>query len=922
MRPLELTMTAFRSYASETIDFRRHGLVVISGDTGAGKTSILDAICFALYGRTPEQSNSREFLTLGAEHGEVRLTFGAGTGVWRVTRRLGRGAPEPTHLLEALDRDGGQVIDQLTGATAIGTRLVDLVGMGFQAFTSAVLLAQGRFAQFLQSTPRDRDVILRELFGIASLDEARGAAMAARDAAIREAEVLEHERAILPTHTSTARAAQARLTRSAASRVAGIRALRSLVDAAVLERSRAGEAAENAGRIRTVLAELPPADDRRALGALHEAAARDVQEASALHDEAQQATRDAEGARNRLRERHGGTASELATLRGLAERATIVRESIPHEEESARDQEGELTRRRARLERVRAEVGAARHHREALGSLAEALRDLVMVRGAAALAETAVADATGARDTARETARRATDEASAADEALDDLRTAHLAATMRAGVAAGQVCPVCRQVVHTVLHDRPQDLHDVEEGVLALRERARGAADRLADAELEARASERTRAACHEAVADAERRVTARGGDITADAQEAARLAAEAARVDAEATGPAQEADALAASIEHAAGVLAEIHRRLDKDRGDLSALEDRLGRYGRAEGPVADLDAAVHELELMEQAVGLSTTYATQAAAKLAEAQSAVTVIERGAVARLRQALTLLAGRLGMDPLPADLATSELSIRADELVERAERAASDAVRRADIARAAADRLDADIGERGAPFGIQTADDFTARHHAALETRRAAQAELAQIERHARDGHRLARAGRSAEVEAEVYAKVAVDLQANRFPRYLLARFHGRLALGASARLQALSHGAYSFVGEDPDPLAVVDHRRGRLVRGAGTLSGGERFLASLALALALSDIASGSAGRLDCLFLDEGFSSLDAESLEVAIAAVERMADHGRLVAVITHLPGVAERLGAAIHITKDPAGTSRVTDRAGLVN
>ena len=73
--------------------------------------------------------------------------------------------------------------------------------------------------------------------------------------------------------------------------------------------------------------------------------------------------------------------------------------------------------------------------------------------------------------------------------------------------------------------------------------------------------------------------------------------------------------------------------------------------------------------------------------------------------------------------------------------------------------------------------------------------------------------------------------------------------------------------------------------------------------------------------GRLDCLFLDEGFSSLDGESLEVAIAAVERMADHGRLVAIITHLPGVAERLGAAIHVSKDPTGTSHVTDRAELV-
>ena len=921
MRPLELTMTAFRSYAAQTVDFRRHGLVVISGDTGAGKTSILDAICFALYGRTPEQPHARELLTLGAEHGEVRLTFSTGTGVWRVTRRLGRGAPEPMHLLEGLDGDGGQVVDQVVGAAAVGDRMVDLVGMGFQAFTSAVLLAQGRFAQFLQSTPRDRDVILRELFGIASLDEARTVALSARDAAAREAEVLERERIILPVHTAAARAAQARLTRTAAARVAGIRALRSLVDTAALERARAGEATQSAARIRAALIDLPPAEVRRALSDLHDAAERDAQGARALHEEARQAMRDAEDARNRLRERHGGTASELAALRGLAERAAIVGDSIPREEASVREQEAELTRRRARLERLHAEIGAARHHREALGSLADALRELVTVREAASRAAAASAETTRSRDAALGAARRSTDEASLADAALDDLRVAHMAATMRASVAAGQVCPVCRQVVHTVPHDRPQDLHDVEEGVSALHERARAATDRLAEAEFEVRTAHRVLQECQAAVAEAERRATARGGDVTADAGEAARLAAEAARVDAEATGPEQEAATLSASVEQAAGTLAEIHRRLDKDRQDLAGLKDRLGRYGRAEGPVADLDAAVHELEMMEQAVGLSTTYATQAAAKLADAEGIVMAIERGDIARLRQSLALLAGRLGMDPPPADLATRELAVRADEMVEQAGRAASDADRRADTARAAADGLDADIGRRGGPFGIQTADDFAARHHAALEAGRAARAELAEVEAHARDGHRLSRARRSAESEAEVYAQLAVDLQANRFPRYLLARFHERLALGASARLQALSHGAYSFVGEDPDPLAVVDHRRGRRVRGAGTLSGGERFLASLSLALALSDIASGSAGRLDCLFLDEGFSSLDGESLEVAIAAVERMADHGRLVAIITHLPGVAERLGAAIHVSKDPTGTSHVTDRAELV-
>ncbi|MEQ9093320.1 MAG: SbcC/MukB-like Walker B domain-containing protein, partial [Miltoncostaeaceae bacterium] len=93
-----------------------------------------------------------------------------------------------------------------------------------------------------------------------------------------------------------------------------------------------------------------------------------------------------------------------------------------------------------------------------------------------------------------------------------------------------------------------------------------------------------------------------------------------------------------------------------------------------------------------------------------------------------------------------------------------------------------------------------------------------------------------------------------------------------------------------------------------------------ERFLASLALALGLADIAAESGGRLECLFLDEGFSALDAESLEQAMEGVERLAGDGRLVGVITHLPGVVERLGAAIHIRKGPDGVSRVAPAAGI--
>ncbi|MFN8121075.1 MAG: SbcC/MukB-like Walker B domain-containing protein [Thermoleophilia bacterium] len=184
------------------------------------------------------------------------------------------------------------------------------------------------------------------------------------------------------------------------------------------------------------------------------------------------------------------------------------------------------------------------------------------------------------------------------------------------------------------------------------------------------------------------------------------------------------------------------------------------------------------------------------------------------------------------------------------------------------------------------------------------------------MESAAGEASRLRAIEASARADAGVYATVARDLQANGFPRYLLGRYRERLAAGASARLQELSAGAYRFSGKEPDPLAVLDLRRGERARSASTLSGGERFLASLALALGLADIAAESGGRLDCLFLDEGFSTLDAESLEQALAGVERLAGEGRLIAVITHLPGVAERLGSVIRVAKDGGGASRVVE------
>src|SRR5690606_5732516 len=191
------------------------------------KTSLLDAVCFALYGRTPGQPPRRqEVLTLGHRHGEVRMTFSARDGVWRITRRYGPDAPEPAQVLERLERDAGRPVEVIGGERAVAARLAGVVGMSYDAFTSAVLLAQGRFAQFLDSAPAERDRILRELFGVTPLEGARQAALAGATAAERVAELREGDAARLPAHRPADRAGAARAARGAGARAAAIRALR------------------------------------------------------------------------------------------------------------------------------------------------------------------------------------------------------------------------------------------------------------------------------------------------------------------------------------------------------------------------------------------------------------------------------------------------------------------------------------------------------------------------------------------------------------------------------------------------------------------------------------------------------------------------------------------------------------------------
>jgi exonuclease SbcC len=256
----------------------------------------------------------------------------------------------------------------------------------------------------------------------------------------------------------------------------------------------------------------------------------------------------------------------------------------------------------------------------------------------------------------------------------------------------------------------------------------------------------------------------------------------------------------------------------------------------------------------------------------------------------------------------------------ADALDGSAEALADEAQRRAagerDVAREAAAHLeglvDANLDEAGVADVVELAS--SARTTATREAGTAA-------DRAARAREKLANAEAIVEQVAEhrarasVFGALAKELQANHLIAFLQVEALQLLAAAGSERLSALSQGRYRLEFAD-DEFSVVDTWNGEERRSARTLSGGETFLASLALALALSEqvraLAVTEKARLDSLFLDEGFGTLDPESLEVVVEAIEQLGGDGRMVGVITHVQELAIRLPARVEVEKSPRGST----------
>jgi exonuclease SbcC len=915
VRPLRLTMRGLRSYRGEcTIDFRDRGLLAIVGDTGAGKSSILEAITYALYNATTwEQRAVGQLISDGVQSMSVELEFQAGDRVWSVHRACHRAAGRAsTHRLRCLSDPSAGDSD---GEAAVSRQVERLLGMSYHAYKAAVVLPQGRFQTLLHETPAKRTGILE---GIFRLDDLRGVQRAARELGDRVAVSvgkLKVRRDDLLQDPAAARAAleaKAETLRGREAVLLGLQAEAAAVRDAVREADGRADALREHARL---VAARPDGGVAVRLAGL-------VPLAASIQTELDTAAEAEAAARSRV----AGESVEL--LAGTVEALRGVRHALAEAE--ADDLAAE--RERAALDAASAAWAADEAGLPVLEAAARTAGEAASAAASARAAAVAL-DAAGADERRRREAlpdleaqlaecRRLSGEASNAVEvrrtALEDGQRRDAAAHAAEGLRPGDPCPVCGRPLG-------QEFRALSSGALGPLKRA------LKEAEADLAACGAGEAAAEARLDDGRRRLAEAVTGLEAAAAAARERLAE-LRVVAPGTDPgldlAAAAQQAAERLLHARADLKARRAELDRRTADLGRKRERVdGQRARCADRLRALavDGAARPEDLDGPIAAAATRLdaATRARGELDALRAEVTRLQRrrqdevdgpralvmrdavGLLLRVNDGLRAV-GQPALDAAPAgvaieaeagwtaglDLAAAELRRLLGEEIAAAQRAA------ADTAAALARRLtECGIADAGVLDDEQRlVSRQLGRVQGEMETAAAQVPVAAELD---------ARIATGVEVRDSLL-ELARLLQDSQFVGHVIERRQRQLLAVASQILGSMTGGAYGFASD----FEIVD-RFTNQPRPTRTLSGGETFLASLALALALVEIAARSGTQLDALFLDEGFGSLDANALDEALSALELQAGAGRLVAVVSHVRGVAERIETVLEVTRTAAGS-----------
>ena len=914
MRPLKLTMSAFGPYAEKTVlnisDLGDRGLYLITGDTGAGKTTIFDAITFALYGEASGENRDASMLrSKYAKDGtptEVELEFSYAGKTYTVKRsptyerpKL-RGEGTRTQVAEAeLRYPDGRVVTKLND---VNYAIQDIMGVDRKQFMQIAMIAQGDFLRLLLATTRDRQEIFRHIFKTERYQDLQ-------ETLKREARDLEgkcddvrkslkqyingieaDESDVLSIEVKKAKAGELPIGETTA-------LLQKLIEQ---EGFREGELtlqkggleklleAVNSNLIRIDAQEKTKASIEKARA---EKTAEEQNHASLKAAWEEQAKKEPEI--EALSKQKAGIEAELPRYEKLAELLTSIAQNgaaLAGKEQAYNEKN----------EQFEADSKALETLKEELRTLADAGEKTVRLNAEKEKAEAKQTTLNELEDLLegydlemQELAKlqREYREADAASQAATQVYEVKNKAYLdeQAGIIAetlepGKPCPVCGSL------DHPSPAKKAEtaptEAELKKAKTAAETAQRAAQQKSEACGSQKTKAEgirsnietnagkIWEGIAFEEIQPALERGK----AEVAEELAGLKDAIETEAKRSTRKT-VLEQTIPEKDKALAELQKVIDEINSEKTALRATLEAEKRQlEADKKTLRFDNKEAAEAEMARITATVDAMKTAIDGAKAAYDASVQKIG---NLNAAIKELEGQLSAEALP------------DPETEKARKTGLSAEKEA-------------VEEKLKPI------------HARLEANKKT---LENLKDQAGNLDELEKRfvwikGLSATANGAIPGKEKIMLET-----YIQMTYFDRIIARANTRLLVMSGNQYELKRHKPQgrqaqsglDLDVVDHYNGT-ERSVKSLSGGESFMASLSLALGLSDEIQSSAGgvRLDTMFVDEGFGSLDEESLDQAMNALASLAEGNRLVGIISHVSNLKERIDKQIVVKKTPSGGS----------
>lgn len=935
MRPIRLEIQGFTAFREKCeINFSHFDLFAITGQTGAGKTSLLDAMTYALYGKTSRLNKAgKDLISQGANSMSVLLHFRVGPKEYRVARII-KGA-SVTARLETFE--GADWAPASGSIRDVDQQIERIIGLNFGGFTKTVILPQGKFDEFLRGEAEGRRKVLEELLDVkiyqrmmkAANEKAKDAGIRAEertanidasatqealtDAKRRLAEHSEQESRVAAQRDRLVAALSVALTLREKRQTLAITkgALEDLgwkYEETTTAATKAREEADKESDLITDIVNqiegtpydgsehlrlnglLPQAERRHSLGeqltaekGKLETTAAEVAD-GARSVEAARLTAKAETERLGLADQQRKDAAlRLQDLQGKHGSADAISLTIKD------------------LESALKEAGAIPSLRLEVGKLEERAQTVAAENDAAGKSKI------GAEHTLEE-----------ADKLYENLHARDRGAALRHELKPGEPCPVCEQVVLQL-----PPVPDSENLINAGRRVAEAkAAIKQWEGRLSALATEAQSIPGKIAVASEKaNRLQQRLDEMVARVQvpvghraeeameglralvseiKAAELGAQQATSKYE-TALQSEGKATTAlkSAEHEKALLEAqvrtIGDRIEEITHELTALDGVLRGAPDLEQIKAQIKALDGARAKRAELEGLRTTRET---ALRSLQDSVLSLVQTLATLESQRS----AAKISIHSIEKDVAKSGRQLKktlGDTVLDDSSDEAAQVQRLEESSRKALESVQQEVAKCGFEIG-----DLEKR----IDRNEKFAQEIAQLK-----------------AESALYRDLGTWLNAGNFQQYVLGSAFEILAKEGSKHLRQLSAGRYEFVFED-DEFMVSDHSNADETRSVKTLSGGESFLASLSLALALAESITQLNGEqgavsLESLFLDEGFSTLDSETLTKVADAIELLQDGRRLIGIITHVQSLADQMPVQIQIEKTVSGSRIAHSRASLV-